>query len=170
MRAPDPGYVDGAEFRAAMRHPASAVAIIAAGARGARTGLTATSVCSLSDAPPSVLVCVNRGTYSFGVIQETRAFSINFLHVEQVELAKLFAGRTPQFGEQRFDDSLWMTAITGAPVLRQCLAAFDCRLVDEYQRATHTIFIGAVASIHDTHGYSGLVYSRGEFSRTAPID
>ncbi len=49
------------DFRKAMRHCAGAVALVTVGREdGGRTGLTATAVCSLSDDPPSLLVCVNR--------------------------------------------------------------------------------------------------------------
>ena len=52
--------MDTAKFRNLMRHQAGAVTIIAVGRRGNRTGLTATAMCSLSDQPPSVLICVNK--------------------------------------------------------------------------------------------------------------
>ncbi|GAB4168027.1 MAG: flavin reductase family protein [Thalassobaculales bacterium] len=170
MDAADPAAVDAAAFRAAMRQPASAVAIIAAGAPGGRTGMTATAVCSLSDSPPSLLACVNRGTYSFGVIRSARCFSVNFLCVDQVALAEVFAGRTPRVGEARFDAGLWHTGATGAPILGRSLATFDCRLEAEFEHATHTIFIGAVVAVHGGTDRAGLIYGQGAFQRAAPIE
>ena len=53
--------MDAQSFKQAMRHCAGAVALVTVGREhGSRTGLTVTAVCSLSDDPPSLLVCVNR--------------------------------------------------------------------------------------------------------------
>jgi len=168
--AGEPGPVEAEVFRRAMRHPASAVAVIAAGAPGGRAGITATAVCSLSDAPPSLLVCVNRNARLTGVIRASASFSVNFLGTDQVALAEVFAGRAGLAGERRFDDRLWATAVTGAPVLADCLASFDCRLDGEYQHATHSIFIGRVVAIAEAGHRHGLVYSRGAFRRIAPME
>ena len=161
--------VDAAAFRRAMRNPACAVAVVAAAGPDGRAGITATAVCSLADAPPSVLACVHRSSRFHGVIETARSFSINYLAADQVELANVFAGRTGAQGEERFTDALWSISATGAPVLRDALAAFGCHLDRIVDHATHSLFIGTVAEVFYAEHRAPLVYSRGTFSLPQPL-
>jgi flavin reductase (DIM6/NTAB) family NADH-FMN oxidoreductase RutF len=158
--------LDSASFRYSMRHPANSVTVIASGQRDGRAGLTATAVCSLSDDPPSLLVCVNQKSTALNTIRDSGIFSVNFLHADQTDIAGIFAGRTDLRGASRFDDDTWTTLATGAPVLKRCLAAFDCYLDQQIDYATHTILIGHVASTAHSGDRDALIYAHGEFARS----
>lgn len=155
--------VDGTLYRQLMRHQAAGVSVVASGHAGARVGLTATSVASLSDAPPKLLVCVGRTTRAHSVIVETEFFSVNFLARAQEALAERFAGRLGLAGEARFAEGDWQVLTTGAPVLRDALAGLDCRLLESHTFSTHSIFIGRVVAGRDLRGGEPLVYFRGRF-------
>lgn len=155
--------MDSAAFRNLMRGHAGAVAVIAAGAPGQRTGLTATSVCSLSDSPPTVLVCVNHSASAYPIIREHQSFSINLLAAHQDDIGSKFAGRTGLKGEQRFEGGNWITLATGAPVLADALASLDCELVGEHDHGTHSIFIGRVRGAHEQSA-DPLLYFGGRFT------
>lgn len=47
-------------FRDAMSSLAAAVNVITTDGPGGRAGFTATAVCSVTDQPPTLLVCINR--------------------------------------------------------------------------------------------------------------
>ena len=155
------------DFRDCMRHLAGAVTVVATGSVGARSGLTATAVCSLSDDPPTLLVCVNRLTGAHNVIQSLRHFSINLLAADQEVVAGKFAGRAGLKGEARFTGDNWRTLATGAPVLADALAAFDCEIVQEHLFPTHTIFIGLVVATAARDTADPLLYLRGRFRTLA---
>jgi flavin reductase (DIM6/NTAB) family NADH-FMN oxidoreductase RutF len=155
--------LDPAAFRAGMRAMPGAVAIIATGLAGARTGMTATAVCSLSDSPPMLLCCVNASASAHPLIREHGAFSINLLAEEQAEIAARFAGRDGLKGEARFALGDWGTAETGAPVLRDAMVSFDCTLQAEHVHATHSIFVGAVRGLSARAGAPPLLYLAGGF-------
>src|ERR1044072_9363213 len=89
-------------FRTLMRNVPGQVTIIATGAPGHRKGLTATAVCSWSDDPPTVLVCVNRLVGGHDTIIENGIFSVNALSAAQHEIAVMFSGRPGIKGESRF--------------------------------------------------------------------
>ena len=110
--------MDADKYRNVMRHQAGAVTIIAVGAAGNRTGLTATAVCSLTDSPPMVIACVNRSASAHAPIQSGQCFSINLLASDQNELARRFSSKKLE-GEARFDADTWDTLATGAPVHRE---------------------------------------------------
>jgi flavin reductase (NADH)/cob(II)yrinic acid a,c-diamide reductase len=155
---------DTAQFKQAMRHCAGAVALVTVGAEhGRRTGLTVTSACSLSDNPPSLIACVNRNARAHGRIREERAFAINFLHEEHAALALTFSGQKGVNGDDRFAFGQWRRGVTGAPVLTDAVAAFDCVLAQEFETTTHSIFIGEVRAVSHAAHATPLVYLRSSF-------
>lgn len=81
-------------FRAAMRHLAGGVSVITTGSGAERNGLTATSVSSLSAEPPTLIVCINRQASAWPLIARHRAFGVNVLGSDQIEIGERFSGRT----------------------------------------------------------------------------
>lgn len=154
--------MDQQKFRNLMRHQAGAVTIIAVGKAGARTGLTATAMCSLTDSPPTILVCVNRNASAHKPIQKAKCFGVNVLALEQQALAKRFSSKQLE-GEARFDKDDWETLATGAPILKGTIASLDCELVAEHEVETHSIFIGRVKDGRFSEKHEPLLYFRGDF-------
>ena len=146
-----------------MRHQAGAVTVIAVGQPGARTGLTATAVCSLSDDPPTILACVRRTASAHDVIHRLGVFSVNLLASDQQDVAEVFSGSLGVSGEGRFMGDKWTTLVTGAPVLRNALASLDCRLEEQHGFATHSIFIGSVLDGCVRNEAEPLLYFRGDY-------
>jgi flavin reductase (NADH)/flavin reductase len=112
---------------------------------GERAGLTATAVCSVSAEPPTILICINRQNSTHPVIRESKIFAVNVLALEDQELANRFASRIA--GEERFNEGLWTTLETGAPVLESALVSFDCRISQAIEVGTHGIVFGAIEAI-----------------------
>jgi flavin reductase (DIM6/NTAB) family NADH-FMN oxidoreductase RutF len=154
--------MDTMKFRNVMRHQAGAVTIIAVGKPGNRTGLTATAMCSLSDQPPSVLICVNKNASAHAPIREAKCFSVNLLASPQHDLAKRFSTRKVE-GEARFDETDWEILTTGAPILKNTIASLDCELIAEHTVETHSIFIGRVQDGRFCETVEPLLYFRGDF-------
>jgi flavin reductase (DIM6/NTAB) family NADH-FMN oxidoreductase RutF len=154
--------MDIAKFRNLMGRQAGAVTIIAVGPPGQRTGLTATAMCSLSDTPPMLLICVNRKASAHTPIKASRCFSVNILASDQEELAKRFSSKKLE-GEARFDALDWHQLATGAPVLRGALVGIDCALAAEHEFETHSVFIGLIKDGHVREDAEPLIYYRGIF-------
>ena len=151
-------------FVSAMRQMASTVNIITTKApdcQGFR-GLTATAFCSVTAAPPTVLVCVNKSSGTHDTILESKIFCVNVLSTDQMDIARLFS--SPASPQERFRKGRWGQLASGAPVLEGCLANIDCMLVDSVNASTHTIFIGRALSITENSTRSPLIYSNREFS------
>ncbi|MBL8699536.1 MAG: flavin reductase family protein [Alphaproteobacteria bacterium] len=150
-------------FRVGMRRLAAGVTIVTAMHDGARNGLTATAVTSLSADPPQVLVCVNRTATAHDLIHRGAALCVNILAQEHRDLAARFAGMDGVHGPERFDIGTWTTLVTGSPVLSDAIAAFDCVVDEAVDSATHTIFIGRVVGISAREDGRPLVYEAGRF-------
>ena len=159
--------VDAAEFRRCMRAVPGAVAVITCGEEGARTGLTATAVCSLTDAPPMLLICVNSSASAHPVIRATGRFAVNILADDHHGIAGRFGGRDGAEGEERFVGARWLRRQAGAPVLAEARASFDCVLEAEYQHGSHSIFVGRVLAAASSESQSPLLYLAGRFGTFA---
>lgn len=152
-------------FRFVMRQVASPVSVIAAQVGERRGGLTATAVCSATADPPTILVCINRTASAGILIAEAAAFSVNFLSDEQTALARLFS--TPGLeSDVRFAGGTWTRAVTGAPLLRGAVGAFDCRVVETVPCGSHQIFLGRVVAAEARDG-DPLLYRDGFFRKIA---
>ncbi|MEL6298875.1 MAG: flavin reductase family protein [Pseudomonadota bacterium] len=146
-----------------MRHQAGGVAVVATGDEGARAGLTATAVASVSDAPPTLLVCVNQSASAHATLVNVGTFSVNFLSRSQDRIADAFSGRTDHVGEHRFSIGAWTTLATGAPILTGAIASLDCRLDQRHESGTHSIFIGTVIETAHSADAAPLVYFRSRY-------
>lgn len=150
-------------YKQLMKHHAGAPVVIATGRAGARTGLTATAFCSLSDSPPTILICVNKTASAHPVICDTGAFSVNVLRDGQAAAAARFAGQTGLKGEERFADGEWIVLETGAPVMADALASLDCELLQVHDHGTHSVFVGLVQAVRSDEASHPLIYFRGSF-------
>ena len=161
--------MDAQNFRDIMRHQAGAVALICTGKTGARFGLTATAVCSLTDDPPMILVCVNQTASAHDTIAATGEFSVNLLSDQHTELAGIFAGQTDLNGEARFKIKgyRWLKHKSGTPRLKEAIASLDCAVTDQQVFSSHSIFIGDVREGSFSAEATPLIYCRGSFSSLA---
>jgi flavin reductase (DIM6/NTAB) family NADH-FMN oxidoreductase RutF len=151
------------DFKRAMRHLAGGVTIIATEHQGVRTGLAATSVCSVSADPPTVLICINSTASAHDPIRESGRFSVNLLASDHDRIARGFSGQDGVRREDRFSLGSWAPLVTGAPVLENALASFDCRVVEVVKMSTHSVFFGAVAGIASRDVSKPLIYAHGTF-------
>src|ERR1700675_2255042 len=104
-------------FREAMSRLGAAVQVVTTAGPGGKTGFTATAVCSVSDAPPTLLVCLSRKSQGGPILRENKVFCVNTLGADCEALADVFAGRTGAVMAERFVAGVWSTMKTGAPVL-----------------------------------------------------
>jgi flavin reductase (DIM6/NTAB) family NADH-FMN oxidoreductase RutF len=157
--APEPiSTVDQQVFREAMSRLGAAVHIVTTAGAGGKTGFTATAVCSVSDTPATLLVCLNRRSKSAPLLSQNGVFCVNTLGASEEQLADVFAGRSGVHLDERFSVGEWITLKTGSPVLSSAVIAFDCRTIEIKAVASHNVFFGAVEAVR--LGASGpvLVY------------
>lgn len=149
---------DGKLYRDAMARYAGHVQIVTTEYEGVRRGVTITAACSVSDNPPTVLVCLNNSNPNNAVFFESGYFALNSLAARHEALANAFAGFGKMPAEERFALGAWQTLATGAPVLSDAIAVFDCRVVDTKVTATHTVLFGEVAALHFGPKDETLIY------------
>jgi flavin reductase (DIM6/NTAB) family NADH-FMN oxidoreductase RutF len=156
---------EGEAFRLAMREFASGVALVTTGRGEHRTGCTATSLCSLSLDPPSLIVCIALTSSTLAALRINKMFGVNILAAPHDDLAHRFAGRNGAKGAARFAGADWMTLVTGAPLLRDALACIDCTVDEVLERHTHAVVIGRVEAVRRGGAAPALVHWRGQFGQ-----
>jgi flavin reductase (DIM6/NTAB) family NADH-FMN oxidoreductase RutF len=154
---------ESANFRLAMREFASGVAIVTSANGKERAGCTATALASFSLTPPSLVICLERSSWTLSVLTQAGAFAVNILAAEHEALASRFAGRNGVEGEARFEEGEWSAMKTGAPVLVEALASLDCRVEEIVARHTHAVVIGDVQTVRVGSKRSGLLHWRSRF-------
>jgi len=159
-------------FRDAMRQLPGGVSVITVGRGEERSGLTVTSVSSLSLDPPTLIVCVYKQSSSWPLLLKHKAFGVNVLRADQQAVAERFAGRGGLRGPARFGDEPWITLATGVPLLAAALARIDCGVEETIDRHSHAIVIGRVEAVQVTSSGEALVYWHGQYvssARDAPV-
>ncbi len=150
-------------FRAGMARLGAAVNIITTDGPAGRAGFTASSVCSVSDAPPTVLVCLNRSASVYNTFIGNNVLCINTLNCCQEALSALFGGKTPMI--ERFAAASWIRGVTEAPMLEDAAAAFDCCIIDKVTAGSHDILFCKVLNIVANRHATNLVYFDRKYHR-----
>lgn len=165
-RSPIPtigGEVSDVAFRNAMRRVISAVHVITSDGAEGRAGLTASAVVSVSDRPPTILVCLNGSSSSGARLVANGVFCVNTLSPEDEAIAATFSGRTELPQHRRFERGQWDSLATGSPTLASAVAIFDCRLTDVRRVATHDVVLGEVLAVRHREDAGGLAYLDGRY-------
>jgi flavin reductase (DIM6/NTAB) family NADH-FMN oxidoreductase RutF len=155
--------VSASDFRGAMRHLAGGVSVITVGRGNDITGMTVTSVSSLSVDPPTLIVSINRESSSWPLLKRYGFFGVNILTADQLDIAERFTGKGGLKGAARFAGAQWMTRASGVPLLDGALAAIDCEVEHIVERHSHAIVIGRVLDIQASTRTAALAYWQGQY-------
>lgn len=147
---------DKPRFREAMARLGAAVNIITTRGSEGDNGFTASAVCSVTDEPATILICMNRTSSQYDIFKAAGIFCVNILTPEQEELSPVFAGKMPM--PERFARAEWIRLATGAPVLNSAAAALDCTVSQVVEVGTHSVMFGTVQAIHLGASMAGLIY------------
>jgi flavin reductase (DIM6/NTAB) family NADH-FMN oxidoreductase RutF len=155
--------VSSADFRSAMRHLAGGVSVITVGRGNDISGMTVTSVSSLSVDPPSLIVGINRSSSSWPLLKQYGFFGVNILNADQRDIAERFTGKDGLKGAERFAGAEWTARASGVPLLAGALAAIDCEVDDIVERHSHAIVIGRALAMKLSSRTAALAYWQGEY-------
>jgi flavin reductase (NADH) len=153
------------QFRQAMAHLSAAVNVITTDGPLGRCGITASAVCSVTDAPPTLLVCLNRSSAMHATFEGNRHVCINVLPGEHELLARHFAGMTQVAMEERFGWPIWDDGTQGVPVLRDALTSIQGTIVDLKEVGSHSVMFVEATQIRVRADGDGLIYFDRNFHR-----
>ena len=151
------------DFRGAMRQLTGGVSVITAGRGRDISGMTVTSVSSLSVDPPALIVSINRNASSWPLLKRYGFFGVSILTSDQIDIAERFSGKDGLKGAARFAGAEWTTRASGVPLLVGALAAIDCEVEEIIERHSHAILIGRVRDLQVSSRTAALAYWQGQY-------
>jgi len=104
-------------------------------------GMIASWVSQISYDPPLITVAVHPKRYSHRLIEKGNRFALHVVAKDRTDLLKRFKGPDPR---AKFDGMKWSRGITGLPIIEDCIACFECEVVNSIKPGNHTLFIGKV--------------------------
>jgi flavin reductase (DIM6/NTAB) family NADH-FMN oxidoreductase RutF len=148
-----------AAFISAIDYP---LYVVTACADGEMSGCLAGFVTQASLDPVRFLVCVSKVNHTYGVARRSRGLGVHLLGSDQRVVASLFG---EQSGDQidKFQRIRWSTGSTGSPILSECAAWIEGKVVDRMDGGDHEAFLITV-----TAGGAGT--RTGRFMRTDATD
>ena len=153
--------IDPDTFRAVLGRFASGVTVVTMrGEDGRDAGMTVSAFCSLSLAPPLVLVCIAHDASLHPLLREGWPFAVNILAAGQEALSRRFSGPDPN----RFEGVGFARGRTGVALLDDVLAHVECRVAHLYPGGDHTICVGHVETA-TVRPERPLLYYRGGYAQ-----
>lgn len=149
---------DQTVFREAMSRLGAAVNLITTDGEAGRHGMIASAVCSVTDRPPTILVCVNRLSIANEKLKANRALCVNILAKSHRELSDQFSNRQLSIEERFGKEDRWTKLATGSPGLRDAAVMLDCRVDDISEVGTHSVFFCNVVEVRLGEKEDALIY------------
>lgn len=117
------------------------------------SGMAAGTINWISQAsfePPLIMVGIKRDSALHGAIEESEVFAVNVIGKSQKAMAISFFKGGSVDGN-KLNGYAMRPGETGAAVLLDAPAAFECRVLESIQRGDHSIFVAEVvaASVHN---------------------
>lgn len=154
-------------FRAAMANLSAAVNVVSTDGPHGRAGMTVSAACSVTDSPPTMLVCINRSSRSHDVVLANGRVCVNVLGTDQEDLALHFAGATNVPTFDRFGEGSWDFDTYGVPVLIDAIASIVGRIVGTRTLGTHTVAFAEIEAVSSCKRSGALVYFQRRFHNLA---
>ena len=142
-----------------LRHLTSPLVAITSELGGKRNGMISDAAIRASIVPtvPRLSVYVHKFNYSHDLIYDTGRFVLHLLHTKQFDLIHklgFFSGRD----RDKLADIPHRPGTLGAPVLDECHAHFECRIVNAMDTGSSTCFLGDVVAV----GFGSATAPQGE--------
>ncbi|WP_432514743.1 flavin reductase [Kineococcus sp. SYSU DK001] len=152
------------EFRNAMAHLSAAVNVLTTSDDDGPRGITVSAVCSVTDEPPTVLVCVNRSSSSHEALRNSERVGVNVLSGDHTDVARHFAGMTKLPMDERFASHAWEFQ-DGVPLLSDAVVTLAGRVRHVTEQGTHSVMFVEVEDVRVRPENGGLVYFDRQFHR-----
>ena len=106
-------------------------------------GMIASWVTQVSYDPLLIQVAVHPNRYSHNLIEQSGCFALHSIAIEHSDYLDRFKGSDSQ---SKFSSISWNRGLTGCPIIKDCIAFFELRVVKKYAPGNHTLFIGEVVA------------------------
>jgi len=131
-------------------------------------GMAAAWVNRSAEQPFFIMASVWKKNFSHDLIKESGIFAVHILRSDQIEVARHF-GKQSGRDIEKFAVIPYRVAKTGSPILTDCLAYLDCRVLSATESGDHTIFVGEVQEADFVTRGEALLYQRRDYLDAQPL-
>jgi len=117
------------------------------------SAITINSFTSVSLEPPLVLWCLENRSSTYSAFISAESYGVSILNAGQKDASQRFARFVPDGPQEEEFEGL----VTGAPILKERLAGFDCRIVSRHEAGDHVVLVGEVVKFDSCDGQP-LIY------------
>lgn len=169
MTATAAGLGTGRQFRLAAGRFPSGVTVVTTVADGEPHGTTVNAFTTVSLSPLMILVVLGATSRLHDKIHRSGMFTATVLGGHQEDDARWFADSARPSGLTGFAGRAWRPAtFSGAPVLTEGIAYFDCAVAAAYPAGDHTVFIGAVEDFERISDRPALLFADSRLTAATP--
>lgn len=119
--------------------------VVTVTADGEPSGCLAGFVTQCSIVPARFLVCISKQNHTFRVAEQAETLALHLLGADQVEAASLFGELSGDVAD-KFRRCSWHRGSSGAPVLDDCAAWVEGRILGHEGVGDHEAFLMSVES------------------------
>ena len=149
--------LDSETLRHAMRAWTTGVAVVTAKYEDQHYGMTVNSFNSVSLEPPVISVALKQLTHTHDLVTKSGLFAVTILNSGQKELSDRFAGKIPGTID-RFEGVETGRLSIDAPIIKNAMAYFNCRVMNSTSIGENTLFIAEVIDASGEGEGDPLVY------------
>lgn len=151
---------DTRAFRDTLGMFGTGVCVVTGQAPGAAPfGMTVNSFSSVSLEPPLVLWSIQKNSEMLATFEQIDRWAINVLGLDQQADSNRYAKK----GDHALEEGSFRVGRTGMPVLRNCIAQFECVDVQRVDAGDHIILIGEVKAFHKKREAKPLMFYAGKY-------
>src|SRR5215210_6242344 len=135
-----------------------------------RNAFTAAWLMQASFDPLLLALSLNPQNASAPLVHACGAFTVSVLKRGQLELARRFGTRSGR-GQDKLAGVRWHPGRSGAPVLSEALAYFDCELTESFPAGDHELVVGQVVGgrILDPDGVPMVYAETGDMDGSSAL-
>jgi flavin reductase (DIM6/NTAB) family NADH-FMN oxidoreductase RutF len=132
-----------------LRHFTSPVAAITSSAGGRRNGLIVNSAqrASLVPSIPRLSLYISKPAFTHDLIYTSGVFALHLLRNDQWELIQRLGFESGRDHVNKLAEFETVEGVTGCPLLKDCIAGFECKVVNAMDTGASTFFLGDVVNV-----------------------
>lgn len=151
-----------------LRHLTLPIVAVTTSAGGRRNGFIVNSAqrASLVPSLARISLYVSKPNFSHDLVYRSGVFGIHLLRTDQWRVIELLGTRSARDVPDKLADFDTRVGETGCAMLTDCIAAFECRVVNAMDAGAATFFLGEVVDVAE--GASGPLMTSTYFRENAP--
>ena len=152
--------INKSNFKKALGKFATGVTVICTNHDNQIYGVTVNSFSSLSLSPPLVLFSLGKNSSSINSFLKSKYLSVNILSKEQKKVSDHFAVNNHPNDN---DDIIFFVGNKNTPLINNCIANLECKLIENLKKGDHYIFICELINIKHDDKKKPLLYFNSKY-------